>query len=193
MNEVALSSAEKIQRLEAINASMVPFSRGDTLGKRHEAIEDAKVQGALQEKGSVREMLYALQQSCGDLPEVEFPLQHVFAPGAYARTIMIPAGSVIVGKIHKHQHLNVLSQGDVSVLTESGGVEHLRGPITMSSMPGTKRAVYAHTDVVWTTIHLTHETDLDKIEAEVIAPTFEAYQQFLEGNSMNTKQIEVTS
>ena len=49
----------------------------------------------------------------------------------------------------------------------------------MVSEPGTKRAVVAETDAVWTTIHLTNETDLAKIESEVIAASFEEYEQFL--------------
>lgn len=154
------------------------FGPGDTAGKREQALADAMTQLKHVERGSVREQLYSLQASMVGLPEVECPLQHVFAPGAYARTIFIPAGSVIVGKIHKHQHLNILSQGEVQVLTESGGVEHLRGPLTMVSPAGTKRAVYALTDVVWTTIHLTNETDLAKIEDETIAKTYEEYEQF---------------
>lgn len=180
-------------QLATINAGIVPFLGGDMKGKREFAAADAIAQGALQESGSARAKLYALQEQVAGLPEAECPLQHVFAPGAYARTIQIPAGTAIIGKIHKHQHLNILSQGDVSVFTEGGGVEHFRGPVTMSSLPGTKRAVYAHTDVVWTTIHLTNETDLDKIEAEVIAPTFSDYQQFIEETTMKQARIEVAA
>ena len=154
------------------------FGPGDMAGKREGAVADACEQMGRMERGSVREQLYALQASMGGLPEAECPLQHVFAPGAYARTIFLPEGTVIVGKIHKHQHLNILSQGEVQVLTESGGVEHLRGPLTMVSPAGTKRAVFAVTDVVWTTIHLTNETDLAKIEDETIAKTYEDYEQF---------------
>jgi hypothetical protein len=163
----------------AVNASIVPFTKGDMAGKREAAVKDAIEQGALMDPASVRAKLYALQARVGAMPETECPLQHVFAPGAYARTIQIPAGTVIVGKIHKHQHLNILSLGEVMVLTESGGTEHLRGPLTMVSPPGTKRAVYALTDVVWTTIHLTTETDLEKIEDQVIAKTYQEYEQFL--------------
>jgi hypothetical protein len=171
---------------------VVPFNSGDFAGKRGEAIEDAMEQLTKQEHGSVREKLYALQKSIGDLPEIDCPLQHVFAPGAYARTIFIPQNGTLVGKIHKHAHLNILSMGMVSVLTESGGVEHLQGPVTMVSPPGTKRAVYAHTDVVWTTIHLTTETDLEKIEDEVIAKSFEDYEKFLIEKGKAMKQIEVS-
>lgn len=158
------------------------FQPGDALGleKRELARQDAKTQLALGMEG-VRARLYALQQATCDLPEVDCPLQHVFPPGLYLRTIFIPKGTVIVGKIHRHQHGNILSQGEVAVLTESGGLERLRGPITMVSEPGTKRAVYALTDVVWTTIHLnpTNTQDLEQLEREIIAPTYQAY---LEGN-----------
>lgn len=171
--------------------NIVPFRQGDMHGKREMAVEDAKVQGALY--SGVRKQLYELQEAIGSLPEVECPLQHTFAPGLYIRTIFIPAGTLLAGKIHKHAHGNVLSMGEVLVITEEGGLEHLRGPMTMVSSAGTKRAVRALTDVVWTTMHLnpTNETDLAKIEEEVIAKTFEEYEQFrLQGETM--KQIEVT-
>lgn len=170
--------------------NLVPFQAGDTAGTRERAIEDAKVQAAMY--GGIRKQLYELQEAIGDLPEVECPLQHVFAPGLYMRTIYIPAGTLIVGKIHKHQHGNILSSGEVLVITEEGGLERLQGPVTMVSPAGTKRALRALTDVVWTTCHLnpTNETDLAKIEAEVIAPTFEDYELFLQGEAM--KNIEVS-
>lgn len=157
---------------------LVPFQQGDMAGKREMAVAEAKLQLETANLNPARAKLYALQAAVATLPEVEMPLQHVFAPGAYARTIFIPAGSVIVGKIHKHQHLNILSMGHVTVFTEGGGEEDLQGPLTMVSPAGTKRAVYAHTDTVWTTIHLTNETDLAKIEEHVIAKTYEEYEQF---------------
>lgn len=108
----------------------------------------------------------------------EFPVTHHFAPGLYAREIFIPAGHVIIGKIHRHSHVNTISKGSVIVATEFGTKE-LKAPMTFVSQPGTKRAVYAYEDTVWTTYHPTEEVDLEKIEAYVIAPTFEAYEQGL--------------
>ncbi len=163
--------------------SLKGFQPGDTTGeKRDIAVKDAKEQAQKCEKGSMRQKLYLLQEALGvgDLPDVDCPLQHTFAPGVYARTIFIPAGTCIVGKIHKHQHLNILSVGEVTVVTEQGGDEELKGPMVMVSPPGTKRAVYAHTDVVWTTIHLTENTDLEQIEDEVICPTYEDYELFVQ-------------
>lgn len=110
------------------------------------------------------------------------PLKHVFAPGGackhvYAREILLPAGLTIVGKIHKHAHLNMLMKGRVSVFTEKGR-EDFTGPLTMVSEAGTKRAVYAHEDTVWVTVHLTQSTDLAEIEEEIIAEDFEELQRF---------------
>jgi len=103
------------------------------------------------------------------------PVTHHFAPGLYAREIFIPAGTLIIGKIHRHAHVNTISKGRVVVATEFGKHE-LSAPCTFVSRPGTKRAVVAQEDTIWTTYHPTEETDLEKIEAQVIAPSFEALE-----------------
>lgn len=105
------------------------------------------------------------------------PLKHHFAPGSYCREIFIPAGMMVIGKIHKHAHINVLSKGHVLVYTENGP-EEFEAPRTWTSEPGTKRVVYAVTDVIWNTIHVTEETDLEAIEDFVIAKTYEEYEAF---------------
>jgi hypothetical protein len=104
------------------------------------------------------------------------PVTHHFAPGLYAREIFIPAGVLIIGKIHRHAHVNTISKGKVTVATEFG-LKELQAPVTFVSQPGTKRAVVAQEDTIWTTYHPTDETDLARIEDYVIAPTFEALEQ----------------
>lgn len=117
----------------------------------------------------------------GQLAPEDSPLKHYFSPVdekygccAYAREILLRKGSLVIGKIHKHQHLNIISKGKVTVFTEFGKKE-LVGPCTFVSEVGLKRAVYAHEDTIWTTIHLTEhvgEENLDKVEDEVIAPSY---------------------
>lgn len=120
-----------------------------------------------------RGKILALQDSIArDLPAVDCPVTHHFAPGLYAREILIPAGTVVVGKIHKHAHVNTISQGTARVSTEFGDCVYT-APVTFVSKPGTKRAVYAETDVIWTTYHPTNETDLAVIERDVIAESYE--------------------
>ena len=107
-----------------------------------------------------------------DVGPAACPVQHHFAPGAYGREMTIPAGLVVVGKIHKHAHINVISKGRVQVFTEQEGVLELAAPCTFVSSPGTKRVVHVLEETVWTTVHVTDKTDLAEIEREVIATDF---------------------
>ena len=99
-------------------------------------------------------------------------VRHIFAPGVYAREITIYPGDFIVGKLHKTSHINIISAGDISVKTEFG-THRYKAPYTFVSKVGTKRVVFAHEKTIWTTIHPTEETDLEKIEDHVIAKTYD--------------------
>jgi len=96
------------------------------------------------------------------------PVKHLWAPGVYIREITMPEGMVVIGKIHKHAHTNVLSAGVCAVFTEHDGLEILQAPRTWVSKPGTKRAVLVLESAVWTTVHPTDKTDLAEIEREII-------------------------
>lgn len=140
-----------------------------------------------QERAKVVALEQAIRkgQEEGTLDDVEpeCSLRHFFVPRSdeygcytYGREITMPKGAVIVGKIHRHPHLNFITRGRIAVKTEFGE-EVFEAPVTFVSEPGTKRAVLALEETVWTTVHLTargSEKDLEEIEAEVIAPTFEA-------------------
>lgn len=119
-----------------------------------------------------REKIFQLQECLLQFDEkLEIPPTNRFCDGVYARELFLPKGSLIVGKIHRHAHHNILSCGAVTVVTEDG-VESFAAPHAFISKPGTKRVVYAHEDSVWTTIHPTAETDVDKIEAQIICQDY---------------------
>lgn len=112
-------------------------------------------------------------------PQVDIEITHHFAPGVYARQMFVPKGILLTGKIHKTEHLNIISQGHFSV-SNLGETKHISAPYTFVSPAGTKRAIYAHEDSTWTTIHVTEETDLDALEQETIADSFEEIQHLLD-------------
>lgn len=118
------------------------------------------------------------------------PLKHTFAPGVYVREIFIPKGTVVVGKIHKHSHPNFLMSGEVVVVTESGGRENLKAPMSMISKAGTKRIVFAVEDTVWITVHATDEVDLLKIEDHVIAKSYEEFNEFIKLTNEKVLNLE---
>ena len=103
-----------------------------------------------------------------------FPLTHRFADGVYAREILLPAGTLVIGKIHRYAHLNIITKGRVAVLTEFG-VEELEAPYTFTSLAGTKRVVFAYEDTIWTTLHGTQHTDPDTVEEDIICKSFEEF------------------
>lgn len=124
-----------------------------------------------------RRNVIALQDFMVGLPdkldlEKDCPVRHIFAPGVYLREMTIPKGTIIIGKIHRHAHPNIISAGKVRVVTETGSHE-LTAPHTFVSEVGTKRVVYALEDTIWTTVHVTDETDLEKIEEHVIAKSYD--------------------
>jgi hypothetical protein len=139
---------------------------------------------------TVREKINGLEAHMKGLPKehrLEIPPVHHFADGLYAREITIPKGTLVVGKVHAGEHLNIVSKGEISVITEDG-VRRIKAPCTLVSRPGTKRVGYAHEDTVWTTIHANpeNEHDLERLEARLIAididtlPTGEELQKLSE-------------
>lgn len=111
-----------------------------------------------------------LEAAMRTVPTLEIEPVHRFAAGLYAREITIPAGTLLTGKIHRTQHLNIVSKGRMSVWSEGEELREIIAPFAFVAEPGTRRVGFAHEDTVWTTIHATAETDLDKLEAELIEP-----------------------
>lgn len=112
-----------------------------------------------------------LQDALAELPQVECPVRHFFAPGMYTRECTIPAGSVVVGKMHRHVHPVFLMAGTVRINTDRG-METITAPHVWISQENAKRALVTVTDCVFATVHLnpTDTTDLDEIEAAIIVP-----------------------
>lgn len=113
----------------------------------------------------------ALEAALAPLEQVEVPVEHYFSPGQYTRKCTIPAGTVAVGKMHRHQHPTFLLSGTVRINTDRG-MEEITGPHIWISQVDAKRALYAVTDCVFATVHLNpNDTqDLEAIEADVIVP-----------------------
>ena len=133
---------------------------------------------AARPREQIREAIRGLQEQIQGLPVVghaeDCPVQHVFAEGTYSREITMPEGMLIVGRIHKHAHVNIISKGRCRVLTEFGS-EELAAPCIFVSHEGTKRVVYIIEDTVWTTVHSnpTNETDVNKLVRELSAESYD--------------------
>jgi hypothetical protein len=110
------------------------------------------------------------------MDQIEIPVRHYFAEKSYAREIVIPKDTIVLGKIHKYSHVNICSKGDISVLTPNG-VVRIKAPHTVVSPAWSQKIAYTHEETVWTTFHSTELTEPDEIEKFFVV---ENYQEYLD-------------
>ncbi len=111
-----------------------------------------------------------LAHELAKMPQVDAPVTHRFAPGVYLREIFMQADSIVIGRIHKTRHFNVLLTGACLIVHADGRREELRAPMTFVSEAGVQKVLYILEDMQWQTIHPTEETDLAKLDEMLVEP-----------------------
>jgi hypothetical protein len=123
--------------------------------------------GAFKRQLGVRE----LTNACRELEQVECPVKHDFADGVYARTMQVPAGTFVIGKMHRFKTLNIMTKGRALVYVGDGiPAKEIVAPFTFTSDPMTSKMAFFVEDSEWVNVHPTDKTDLGEIEAEFIVP-----------------------
>jgi mannose-6-phosphate isomerase-like protein (cupin superfamily) len=130
------------------------------------------------------EQINRLQNEMVKMPQVDLKTDHYFSDGMYCRKVFRPAGTVIVGKVHKKDHFFMCVSGEIIAWTENG-MKTLKAGDIIASKSGTKRVTLAVKDSIGVTVHATEKTDLDEIEAELIEPD----ELALFDSSNNLKQL----
>ena len=105
-------------------------------------------------------------------PQVEMPVDNQFCEGVYARTLTIPAGTILTGAIHKAESFFVVRSGTLLVTTPNGPIQVGPGFMIVTK-PGEKRIGISLSDVLVTTFHANPDEirDEDKIwEAYTLPP-----------------------
>ena len=116
-----------------------------------------------------RDQVMSLQESMLEMPQAPgMETEHFFAGGMYCRKISIPEGTVVVSKVHKTEHLFIGCVGELHVAGQGENYVIRPGDVVPSAV-GTKRVVYAMTDVVVMTVHKTDRTSVDdELEEEMV-------------------------
>lgn len=98
------------------------------------------------------------------------PVVHHFGPGVYIREVTLPAGALVVGKTHRHAHMNLMLRGKLELHDENtGAIRVLEAPQMFVSPPGRKVARIIDT-VVWHNVYATEERDIERLEAWLFEP-----------------------
>lgn len=134
-----------------------------------------------------REQIEKLQSEMAVMPQAELVTEHYFSGGMYCRRVFRHAGTLIVGKVHKKDHLFLCAMGEIIAWTESG-MKRLKAGDVVESKAGTKRVTLAVSDAIGITFHVTDKTDLDEIEQELIEP--DELALFDSGNKLKVKTLE---
>jgi len=100
--------------------------------------------------------IYRLEQEIHSLPQVEIPLFHDFCKGVYARTILVPAGTILTGAVHKDECFFLVRNGCIIITTDEKPIKAESGFMALSKA-GTKRAGIALVDTLVTTFHANPE------------------------------------
>jgi hypothetical protein len=99
-----------------------------------------------------------------------------FAHGVYGRELLVKAGTLASGKIHRYSCITIILYGRCRVLTDQGDFD-VTGPKVLVTGTGSK-GVYAYEDTLWFTAHPNTDNgqDMGRIENNVIAPSYEALE-----------------
>ena len=108
------------------------------------------------------------------------PIKHHFMDGVYIREMHMKKDSAVIGAIHKHLHMCFLLTGRITVVNEDETVDHI-APCFIVSTPGVKRVLYAHEDSIWFNTHKnpSNTRDLDKLEKEIVAVSYQEYEEYI--------------
>ena len=124
----------------------------------------------LTEEKTRDEFIDELELALAKLPLVDLEVVNRFTDGMYIRELHIPAGTMVTTMTHKTQHPFVVSKGVIKVTSDTEGSVIIEAPYTGITEPNTRRAAHALTDTIWTTFHVTDETDINKIADEILEP-----------------------
>ncbi len=118
----------------------------------------------------MRERIDALVQRMLALPDAvrDFndATEHEFASGLYIRKLRIPAGQLVVGRVHLKPCVNIVESGEITVLTEFGARRLTAGFVGVSR-PGIQKVGLAHKDTVFVNVFRTDATDVPTVEREI--------------------------
>lgn len=116
---------------------------------------------------ALRDAIFRLEDKLKDMPQAEIEVIHRFAPGVYTREMIVPAGTLMTGMIHKTEHISIFLEGRM-IIPHEGGSKEIVAPMVENALPGVKRVGLALERVRWITVHPTEETDIKALETLLV-------------------------
>lgn len=134
-----------------------------------------------------KEQVELLEGHMLNMPQVDCPVVHHFAPGICIREVTLPKGAFAIGHEQKFEHMNIMIKGAVLMINDDGSSNILRAPMIFVGKPGRKVGLILE-ETVWQNVYATNLRDVESVESFFIdkSKTYEAHQEL-------TKKIEYIS
>ena len=120
-----------------------------------------------------------MEQTIVDCTKDPDQADHYYGEGVYARALLIPAGTCVIGHIHKQDRICIIAQGECTFVDEWQN-KTVEAPYVGEFKAGSKTAVYAHTDTLWVACLGTNSKDAEVIIDDLVEVSHKDYQLYLE-------------
>jgi hypothetical protein len=125
-----------------------------------------------QEREIINSFMDNMELFISRLPPVEVGIKDVFAPGIYVRKMWVPGGGIMTSKVHRTEHIFMVTKGRILVYDGIHQAVILKAPYDGKTLPGTRRMGIALEDTVWANIHPTRikpNNNTDEAKAKAVA------------------------
>lgn len=110
------------------------------------------------------EKVRRLENALRELPQIDIGTDHIIHSGMYARTVVIPAGSVVTGVLIRVPTIIVVS-GHCVVYIDDKAVQ-VNGYKVLAASAHRKQACMALEDTTWTMIFTTDASTIEEAEEQ---------------------------
>ena len=158
------------------DSSLIPFTGSEI------TYEMAKPALFCHNMAKIEEFEDAINENClNEKDELNLHcMEHEIINGMVRRTLFIPKGMFVTGRIHKEPYIDMVIWGDVEVQVQTGTERYDQFTI-LEGIPGRKRVLYAHADTLWTTVDRTTAKSLDEVEDNITFGKFCEYNEYRMG------------
>jgi hypothetical protein len=132
--------------------------------------------------GAMVEQIEAMEELMLEQEQVSIPAISNNINGMYTRQIMIPRDTVLTGRVHLFDYVDIMLSGDITVSTPEG-THRYTGFNVFHGKAGRKRAGYAHEDTHWITVHNTEVSDGDEFMKTLTVQTMKDFNLLLENKT----------
>lgn len=94
-----------------------------------------------------------LEKGLSEMPQADIPVISGNVSGMYTREIIIKKDTVLTGRVHMYDYVDIMLSGDITICNTLGLRQRFTGANVFHGKAGTKRAGYAHEDTRWITVH----------------------------------------